>query len=54
MKKFNIFKPELLNERERERERRRRRRRRNRDLSPIQTGYTKGQKRTAKFLIDHM
>ena len=53
MKKFNIFKPELLNERERERERRRRRRR-NRDLSPIQTGYTKGQKRTAKFLIDHM
>ena len=49
MKKFNIFEPELLNERERER-----RRRRNRDLSPIQTGYTKGQKRTAKFLIDHM
>ena len=48
MKKFNIFKPELSNERERER------RRRNRDLSPIPTGYTKGQKRTAKFLIDHM
>ena len=50
MKKFNIFEPELLNERERER----RRRRRNRDLSPIHTGYTEGQKRTAKFLIDHM